>query len=151
MIDALNKPIRISLWSVPTQLPVVRAAVEKACEALGFDGRETGRIVLSVDEALANIIKHAYDFADDQPIEMELTVKGDDYPTALEIRLRDYGRTVDPDTIRSRELDDIRPGGLGVHIMSECMDSICYEPASGGGTLLNMVKNVPPPKEDDAQ
>jgi anti-sigma regulatory factor (Ser/Thr protein kinase) len=149
MMEGLNKPIRIRLWSVPAHLPIVRGAVEKACEAVGFDGREIGRIVLSVDEALANIIKHAYDYADDQSIEMELTVLGEEAPEAVEIRLRDYGRTVDPASIKSRELDDIRPGGLGVHIMTECMDTVTYEQPSEGGTLLRMVKKLSPPKEDN--
>lgn len=148
MSDAINKPIRILLWSVPAQLAVVRSAVEKACEGIGFDGREIGRIVLSVDEALANIIRHAYDCADDQPIEAELTVLGDGGPEGVKICLRDYGKVVDPSKIKPRDLDDIRPGGLGVHIMTECMDSVTYEQPEGGGTLLTMIKILPGAKED---
>lgn len=151
MSDAADKPIRILLWSAPAQLAVVRAAVEKACEGIGFDGREIGRIVLSVDEALANIIRHAYDCADDQPIEAELTVLGDGGAEGVRICLRDYGRTADPSTIKPRELDDIRPGGLGVHIMNECMDSVTYEHPEGGGTLLTMIKRLPETKEDQAK
>ncbi|MGC9454492.1 MAG: ATP-binding protein [Phycisphaerae bacterium] len=151
MSDASNRPIRILLWSVPAQLAVVRAAVEKACESIGFDGREVGRIVLSVDEALANIIRHAYDCADDQPIEAVLTVLGDGGPEGVEIRLRDYGRAADTSKIKSRELDDIRPGGLGVHIMNECMDSVTYEHPEGGGTLLTMTKMLPDAKEEKAK
>ena len=39
------------------------------------------------------------------------------------------------------DLADIRPGGLGVHIMTECMDSVEFAPADGGGTLLTMTKS----------
>ena len=36
-------------------------------------------------------------------------------PGALVVQLRDFARRIDVETVRSRSLDDIRPGGLGVH------------------------------------
>ena len=136
----IDKPILINITSDPAQLPIVRAAAEKLCELLGATEEVTGQIVLSLDEALANIIKHAYDSQEDQPIEVELRTVGEGEPRTLQLRLRDYGRRVDPSKIRSRELHDVRPGGLGVHIINEYMDSIEYEPAEGGGTVLTMLK-----------
>jgi anti-sigma regulatory factor (Ser/Thr protein kinase) len=47
---------------------------------------------------------------------------------------------VDPATIRSRDLDDIRPGGLGVHIIHEVMDEVRYERRDSRGMRLTMVK-----------
>ncbi len=135
--------ISLRIFSLPAQLPVVRAAVEKTCELLGFDDQTTGQVVLSVDEALTNIIKHAYKSACDRPIEIELSVQETQALPALRISLRDYGCWVDPSLIRSRDLHDIRPGGLGVHIMKNCMDSVDYRQADGGGTLLTMTKNLP--------
>ena len=98
---------------------------------------------VSLDEALANIIKHAYAGADDRPIEVEVTAAGTNGVETLQIRLRDYGRSVDPSEIRSRELHDVRPGGLGVHIMNEYMDAVDYTPADGGGTVLTLTKKFP--------
>ena len=61
----------------------------------------------------------------------------------LSVIVRDYGKVADRSPIHSRDLDDIRPGGLGVHIMHECMDSVEYLPApQGGGTILVMTKNI---------
>ncbi|HAU38560.1 MAG TPA: hypothetical protein DCX07_12695 [Phycisphaerales bacterium] len=138
-----GSPIRMTVLSVPSHLPVVRAAVEKVCELAGVDEQAIGGVVLSVDEAMTNIIRHAYDGRGDQPIEIELSVtdSADDAPR-LRICLRDFGRNVAPAEIRSRELDDVRPGGLGVHIMQECMDSVTYEPAEGGGTRLTLTKRI---------
>jgi anti-sigma regulatory factor (Ser/Thr protein kinase) len=138
-----DKPIRMVIFSTPEHLPIVRAATERMCALIGFDADHVTRAVLSVDEAMTNIIRHAYAGADDQPIEVELTAVGTDPPEALRICIRDYGRTVDPDTIRSRDLADVRPGGLGVHIMNECMDSLEYRQAEGGGTMLTMIKRLP--------
>ena len=142
-----DKPVRLHLLSLPAHLPVVRGAIEKICELLGFDSDSVGGIVLSVDEAMTNIIRHAYDGAGDKPIEVELAVLGRSEPEGLKISLRDYGRVVDPATIKSRDLKDVRPGGLGVHIMTECMDVVDYSPAEGGGTLLTMIKKLPAKRE----
>lgn len=147
MITTPGKSIRLSIFSVPAHLPVVRAAVERACREVGFDEEVTGSVVLSVDEALANIIRHAYRGADDQKIEIELVPLGSQNVEGLRISLRDYGRHVDPSKIKSRDLQDVRPGGLGVHIIKKCMDSVQFEPADGGGTLLTMVKRLNAPQE----
>lgn len=137
-----HRPIKLKISSLPAHLPVVRGAVEKLCEQIGFDHDVAGEVVLSVDEALANIIKHVYGDRGDQAIEIELSSIGSPDSQGVEIRLRDYGRWVDPATIKSRDLADVRPGGLGVHIMNQCMDSVEYAPAEGGGTLLTMTRKL---------
>jgi len=140
------RPVKITIMSLPAHLPVVRAAVEKACKIVGFQDETAGSIVLSVDEALTNIIKHAYKGADDREIEVELGILGDP-PEVLKVRIRDYGVYVDPSQIKSRDLKDVRPGGLGVHIMTECMDRVQFSPAEGGGTLLTLTKRLPAKQE----
>jgi len=143
MTITVGKSITLRILSAPGHLPVVRAATEKLCEMMGFDDETAGQIVLSLDEALANVIEHAYDGSADGAIEVTLTPVGDDCPNALCIRLRDHGRQVDPSKIRPRDLDDVRPGGLGVHIIQQYMDRVDFEPADGGGTILTMVKELP--------
>ena len=137
-----DQSMDIRILSTACHLPVVRAAMEKVCELAGFDKDTAGQVVLSVDEALANIIRHAYDNAADQPIEISIQVIGPPPERALRVRLRDYGKVVDPAAIRPRDLEDVRPGGLGVHIIRECMDSMEYSPAEGGGTVLTLTKAV---------
>ena len=139
-----DKPIRLAVFSTPEHLPIVRAAVERICELIGFDAEHVTRVVLSVVEAMTNIIRHAYGGAGDRQIDVELAAVGEKGCKRLRIRIRDYGRPVDPNTIRPRDLSDLRPGGLGVHIMSECMDTVEYQQAEGGGTMLTMVKRLPP-------
>jgi len=147
MTSMLNKPMRMQLVSVPTVLPVVRAALEKLCGLIGFDADSGHAVVLSVDEALTNIIRHAYRGADDKTIDVEMTAVGEDEPTGIRIRLRDYGPGVDPKRIKARDLEDVRPGGLGVHIIRECMDTVEYAPAEDGGTVLTMFRRVDSKKQ----
>jgi len=68
-------------------------------------------------------------------------------PTALRIVLEDEAEQVDPATIKSRDLEEVRPGGLGVHIIKSVMDEVKYERREGVGGLggvgmrLTMIKN----------
>ena len=146
-----DKTVQLTVFSLPAHLPVVRAATERMCQLIGFDADAAGKIVLSVDEAMTNIIKHAYQGADDKPIEIHLTPIRHRGRKGLRICLRDYGRVVDRSRIRSRDLADVRPGGLGVHIMSECMDQVDYRAAEGGGTLLTMLKLLASPEEGKSE
>ena len=54
--------------------------------------------------------------------------------------IRDHGRSVDPSSIKSRDLDDVRPGGLGVHIMRSVMDRVEYRKRGLTGMELSMTK-----------
>ena len=150
MTASSDNVVRLVIRSCPSHLPIVRAATEKMCDLVGFDERTAGRVVLSVDEALTNVIRHAYGGADDRPIEIEMAPLPGPEPPGLRIVLRDYGPAVDPEDIRPRDLDDVRPGGLGVHIMRHCMDEVEYAEAPGGGTLLTMIKRVGDDDEGDA-
>ena len=141
MPDFPESSIKLSIASTPAHLPVVRAALESVCKLMGFDEPTRGDIVLAVDEALANVIKHAYHGDNDKPIEVTLQSVGGDVGS-LHIELRDWGEQVEPASIKSRDLDDVRPGGLGVHIMSRCMNEVKYVHAPDGGTLLTTVKTL---------
>ena len=63
-------------------------------------------------------------------------------PPGIEIRIRDYGQQVDLAKIAGRDLGDIRPGGLGVHLIRAMMSSADYFHAPGGGLLLIMRKSL---------
>lgn len=140
--DFPHCPVRLSIASVPAHLPVVRSALERLCELMGFEEEDRDGIVLSVDEALTNVIKHAYHGECGKPIQIVLRPTDSGGKPALGIEVRDWGDVAEPAEIRSRDLDDVRPGGLGVHIMSSCMDEVTYTPAPDGGTVLTMLKKV---------
>ena len=134
--EPMGRTLRMEIHSDPAELKNVRARVESFVRALGLSEKCAGNVVLAMDEALTNIIRHAYRGARDKPIEIDLAA----CDTQLRVTLRDYGKHAPKESIRSRDLADVRPGGLGVHIMHECMDSVDYQPAPGGGTKLIMTK-----------
>jgi anti-sigma regulatory factor (Ser/Thr protein kinase) len=96
-------------------------------------------VVLAVDEACQNIIRHAY--RDTTGGEIVLTVRCDD--GELVVSLVDFAPRIDPSKVKPRDLADVRPGGLGTHFIREVMDSAEFpEPPPGCGNLLRMRKRL---------
>src|SRR5262249_16760140 len=116
--------------------------VSNIAQRLGFAESLCGQISLAVDEALCNIINHGYDRQPDGRIWLNIWAM-DGEPAGLKIIIEDRARQVDPAAIRSRDLDEIRPGGLGVYIIREIMDHVTYEKRDGGGMRLTMHKRLP--------
>jgi len=136
--------VELRLLSHPRNLCVARAAVEALLRRLCCDDGDAARVVLAVDEALSNVIRHGYDGRNDQPIWLRLWCNGDAAATGLRIVIDDEGRQVDPAQIVPRELEEVRPGGLGVHIIREVMDKVSYSARPGGGMSLSMTKRFSP-------
>jgi sigma-B regulation protein RsbU (phosphoserine phosphatase) len=90
-----------------------RDYIEAWALAAGFPDLERGRIVLAADEAVTNIMRHTYQGAPDQPI----VLSGEISDGYLHLRLRDRGPHVDFASMKGRDLDDIKPGGLGLVLL----------------------------------
>jgi sigma-B regulation protein RsbU (phosphoserine phosphatase) len=121
------------------QLRRIREAVRDAVESCGCSAECTADVVMAVDEACQNVIRHAYGGDPGGAIELEIERCGED----LVISLRDFAQEVDPEKVKPRDLDEIRPGGLGTHLIREMVDSADFvRPESGGGNLLRMVKRI---------
>ena len=120
--------LRLQLESNPEALCLVRATLERATELAHFEEADSRAIVRSVDEALANVIRHAYQGQTGLPIEVtcrRLWSETDPpAPRGLEIVLMDSGVAVDPNKLQGRSLDEVRPGGLGLHFIKESMDVV---------------------------
>jgi anti-sigma regulatory factor (Ser/Thr protein kinase) len=131
----------LELSSDPRRLPVVRAQVRDWTIARGWSVEQADEIVLALDEALTNVIRHGYGGQPDQKILVCLRSVTDPVEgEGLEVRVRDFGKQVDPQKICGRDLNDIRPGGLGVHIIKSMNSFVEYQTAEGGGMLLLMRK-----------
>jgi anti-sigma regulatory factor (Ser/Thr protein kinase) len=142
--------LKLELRSQPQLLCAVRGALEPLVESLGFSDEQCRAIVRGVDEAVSNIMRHSYSGQPDQPIELHVNRIEDPGSTepeqGVEIVLVDWGPPCDPTKLKARSLEEIRPGGLGLHIIRGSMDSVEYQ-RDGGRNRLRLVKHVRPPKE----
>lgn len=130
--------IEIRISSDPRLLAVVRATVSKLCELMDCPKEERRKVVLAVDEACTNIMKHTY--KGDQSQTIDISCEGD--KEKLEFVLRDCGPRCDAGSIRPRDIHDIRPGGLGTHFIRSIMDEVDYGYEEGRGNVLRMVKHL---------
>ena len=138
-----NHSIQLQFNSDPDILPGIRGMVVSLCERFGFDEHEIGQIALAVDEALANVIRHGYESSADGMIWMQCRIIDSENPT-LQVVIEDEGRQVDGDQIQGRDLDDLKPGGLGVHIIREVMDKCEFETRAQKGMKLTLEKTASP-------
>jgi len=94
-------------------------------------------VVLAINEACMNIIEHAYKGRRDGDIILDVFC--DD--RNLVFRLTDFADHVDPAVLRPKELNHLKPGGLGVYLLDEIMDEMHFMPCTRGeGNILEMKK-----------
>lgn len=129
---------QLKILSRPDRLKLVRKAVYNTAIFCGCGDGLANDLVIAVDEALQNIIRHAYHHATDGEIEINIyRLEG-----TITFEIRDYADPIDLTAVQERDVNDIRPGGLGVHFMREVMDEVAFLTSKGArGNLLKMSKN----------
>ena len=139
-----NTQIELHIHANPDYLCVVRTVVRQTVCIFGLQEDKAESITLSVVEALTNVIRHSYGGSCEKPIVIGLNkiYCGDKNRPAVEIVIRDFGKQVDAEAIKSRDLDELRPGGVGVHIIHSVMDEVEFSHANGCGMQLRLVKIV---------
>lgn len=118
----------------------VRLFVEEVIAASDLDLALRNRIVVAIDEAVTNIIKHALDEQRRDPIEIRIAVSS----VRIEVLIRDSGCSFNPKEIREPDLAEMvregRRGGLGIFLMRRIMDEVEYIFEEGVRNELRMVK-----------
>jgi serine/threonine-protein kinase RsbW len=118
----------------------VREFVLKAARQFGFEEEEASKIVLAVDEACTNVIKHAYQYAPDRKIEIVIRPDKD----RLQITVIDDGRAFNPSIAKlpdlKQHLSHYRRGGLGIYLMRTLMDKVEYKYAPGKRNEVRLTK-----------
>jgi sigma-B regulation protein RsbU (phosphoserine phosphatase) len=89
-----------------------------------------------------NVIKHAYQEAPGQTVELQMEYVGGE----LVIDVVDHGRRIDkraaPKVDLERYAAERRKGGFGVHLMEKIMDSVSFR-RSGDSNVCRMRKRKP--------
>ena len=121
----------------PAKLKEMRERVRELVASVGARADLNDAIVVAINEACMNVIQHGYQGKAGG--EYELRIGHQQNRHALVFELLDHAPPVDRTTIVSRSLDDIRPGGLGVHFIQQLMDEMEFcRPPVGYGNLLYM-------------
>lgn len=139
--DSPASELELRITSDPANLAAVRHRLESLAGECGLDQQSCDAVGLCVNEALANVIRHAYRGAADRPIQIAARSVDD----GLRIAIRDWGVGTDPLLEPPRPRDPLTPGGVGLICLRELMDQVQFIP-QGDGMLLVMIRRNRPPK-----
>jgi len=124
--------------SQPAELQAMREKVRLVLNDLDCKKTCVDRLILAVNEAAMNVIQHAYG-EEEGNIKIEVLFADDN----LVFRLTDFACPIDKSCVNPRDLNDVRPGGLGVHFIREIMDEVRFqEECNKAGNVLIMRKKL---------
>lgn len=131
-------------WSsCPNELADIRQNVKSICKQLSFSEKDSNEIVLAIDEACTNIIRYAYNDCRDGEIRLEINQDN----RQLIFRLHDLAKHVSKDCIKQEPTEPMKPGGLGVMLMKQVMNSVKFVHTSQcKGNILELKKDLPTEK-----
>ena len=140
MIGSNNKELRVK--SKTENLSSIRDFVSGYAKKAGIAEEEIENIMLAVDEACTNIIKHAYNSFNDG----EIIIKIDYNTKKFTIIIMDYGNAFNANSIPDPDLQkyfkERKVGGLGMYLMKTLMDDVKYTSVPGKYNKVKLTKNI---------
>lgn len=127
----LPRHLRLKIESHPANLASLRKAVEAFVRENGYGTQAVADVGLCVNEAIANVIRHAYGGAADRQVQLDVTAEAD----GLRIEIRDWGCGVAPQLGCDEKRDPYTPGGIGLLCLKKLMDEVRFEPQPDGMLL----------------
>jgi serine/threonine-protein kinase RsbW len=138
---ASPETFRLSIPSQTRYLNLVTGLAKRASMVAGMDDATAAKVSIAVDEAVTNVIIHAYHGEANHQVDIELRF----LPEALEIRIWNTGAGIKDDEVVLPDPKEYvkhpRKGGLGLLLMSRFMDEIHFLEV-GGRSECCMIKRV---------
>lgn len=135
---------RLKLPAASENLDIIRKFISGIAANMGFNEDEIYQIELAVDEASANVVKHAY--KDESSSEKNIFVTVKRRPARIEITIADHGVGFDPSSLHTPDMEEylkrMKPGGLGVHLIKTLMDDVKFRINPGVRNEVKMIKNL---------
>jgi serine/threonine-protein kinase RsbW len=132
----------LSISSDVSNLGEVADFIVDAARESGLNEAETYRVQMAVDEAVTNVIQHAYHGVADGRIEIFCERRGRDFI----VEIVDFGKPFDASQVpipRVRgPLSRRNIGGLGVFFMKKLMDKVEFSHGAESGNRVRMVKRI---------
>ena len=139
----MNKTTRSYLLKIPSQtdnLELIRNFVSGIAKKVGFDGEESNKIELAVDEACTNVIEHAYQHDESKDIDIAIKIDYHKFTVVVTDRGKSFKmKEVELPNMESYQAE-IRVGGLGIYLMKTLMDEVDYHVKPGVKNEVRMVK-----------
>ncbi len=131
--------IEVTIRSEPRLLRAIRGMIRGYMENLSFSPEKIEEVVLAVDEACTNCIRHAYEGSNKEKFSLALRCA----PEYVTIDLSDNGKpasaaSLDKPMDTSPSLETLTPGGLGLHLIRNVFDEVIFQPGTTRGNRIIM-------------
>jgi serine/threonine-protein kinase RsbW len=137
-----NKTGELKVKSKTENLSEIRDFVSTNASAAGIAPANIDNIILAVDEACTNIIRHAYKLSP----QGEIIIRIDYDEEKFTITIIDYGKSFEPDRVPRPDLQkyyrEHRVGGLGMYLMKSLMDDVEYISIPGEYNQVLLSKKI---------
>ncbi len=125
--------IKMEIESKSIYIKALRLVLKEFLRVNNYDEEdEIFMFELALNEAIANVIEHTYNFEENHSINVEFSI---DEERVFCISIRDFGKKVDPQKIQPRDLEDYRDGGLGVFIIQKVFGNMIWDDVTEGNLL----------------
>jgi serine/threonine-protein kinase RsbW len=133
---------RLVIPSQTRYLNLVTGLAKRAATVAGMDDATSAKISIAVDEAVTNVIVHAYGGEAEHQVNIELRF----LPQALEVHIRHTGRPIRNNEVVLPDPGEYvkhpRKGGLGLLLMSRFMDEIRFIETAEGSECFMIKRGV---------
>lgn len=136
------KERELQVKSRTENLSKIREFIQNYASSVGFNQETIDNMMLAVDEACTNIIKHAYKSYPDGEIVIKINYK----EKKLIINIIDFGKAFHPESIPEPNIQEYyrqhRVGGLGMYLMKTLMDEVKYISIPGKYNQVFLTKSL---------
>jgi serine/threonine-protein kinase RsbW len=138
-----NDSLKLTIPGKLSYFPIARLFVQETAVMFGFEGNDLYKIVLAMEEAVTNVMKHA--FVDDEQDTIDIICE--QVPLGMKIVIREKGIPFDPEQLPeykpAADLDSVSTSGMGIFLMRESMDEVAFHNLGMEGKETHLVKYLP--------
>ena len=130
----------LSVNSTTENLSLIRDFIRNNAVDVGFNEESIGKIILAVDEACTNIIKHAYKYSVSGQINISVHFSDKKFTVVIVDSGSHFNPAVIPDPDLKIYHQQRKTGGLGMFLMRKLMDEVNYENLEDNKNQVVLVK-----------
>ena len=136
----LTQPSTLTVPNDISYLPAIQAYTREIAEKLGFQKMDVQMMLLALEEAIVNIVKHAFEPSEKATYQVIL----EPISAGLKIILKDKGLPYAPSLVPEygvpTDLDNIPGAGLGLYLMKKSVDELDFYNLGREGKELHLIK-----------
>jgi anti-sigma regulatory factor (Ser/Thr protein kinase) len=139
-----TQQFKLTITSESSNLETVCEFITNAARSSGLTEKQTDDVQMAVDEAVTNVIEHAYAGKTNGRIMIVCEYRGDEFI----VEIQDFGKPFDASQVRAPRtrgpLSHRTIGGLGIFFMKKLMDEVQFSSDREHGNRTRLVKRIKP-------